>query len=93
MWKSTMTGLVLLVTGADKFAEHASRAPSFEDYLAVRCGPGATAFSAGTASHALLSNLHCWGCPVMAIGAGLLAFAAVKAIRPSPRQTRSAMRS
>ncbi len=93
MWKSATTGLVLLVTGAAKFADHANRAPTLEDYLAFRCGPGASALGAGPASHTLLSNLHCWGCPVMAIGAGLMAFAVVRALRPSRRGVRSAIRS
>ena len=91
MWKSATTGLVLLGAGAAKFAEHANRAPTLEDYLAFRYGPGATAL--GTASHTLLSNLHCWGCPVMAIGAGLVAFATFKAVRRSPRRAPSAIRS
>ncbi len=93
MWKSATTGLVLLGAGAAKFTEHANRAPALEDYLAFRCGPGASALDAGTASHTLLSNLHCWGCPVMAIGAGLVAFAIFKAVRPSPRRGPSAIRS
>lgn len=91
MWKTATTGLIMLVTGAAKFAEHASRAPTLEDYLAFRCGPGATAM--GTAAHSLLSNLHCWGCPVMAIGAGLLVYAGVRSFRPWPSRAASALLS
>jgi len=93
MWKSATTGLVLLAAGGAKFAEHASRAPTLDDYLAFRCGRGASALDAGTASHMMLSDLHCWGCPAMAIGAGLVAFAAVRAVRPSPRRATSPLRS
>jgi hypothetical protein len=92
MWKSATTGLVLLAVGAAKFAEHTSRTPSLEDYLAFRCAPGASALDAGTASHMMASNLHCWGCPVLAIGAGLVAFAAFSAVRSSPRRATSAIR-
>ena len=93
MWKSATTGLALLAIGSAKLADHANRALTLEDYLAFRCGPDASPLGASTASHTLLSNLHCWGCPVMAIGAGLVAFAAVRAFRPLPRGGPSAVRS
>ncbi len=89
MLKIAAAGGALIVAGGTQLAHHLNRPMTLVDYLAFRCGTADTSLATGATGHALSALGHCWGCYAMAIGAGLLAFAAWRALglqRPgSPR--------
>jgi len=68
--------MAVFLAGAVRFALAPGRSPTLEDYLAFRCAGGGGADSA-VLPEALVSLGHCWGCPAMAAGAGLMVWAAV----------------
>lgn len=76
MAKWLMTGSALLVAGLLKIWQHTHAPKTLEDFLAFRCGSAAE-----THGESLLSFAgHCWGCPVAAVGAALIAYAAFTAL-------------
>lgn len=76
MWKFAVTGSILFVAGALKFAEHLNRTPTLEDYLAFRCGPAGAALETNMLAQATHAFGHCWGCYAMSVGVAFVAFAA-----------------
>ena len=64
-------GTLLLVVGLLKIRQHVNAPMSLEDYLAFRCGSVGDSHTESFLSFAG----HCWGCPVSAIGAAMIAYA------------------
>jgi hypothetical protein len=77
--------MAVFLAGAVRFALPLGRSPTLEDYLAFRCAGSGGADSA-VLPEALLSLGHCWGCPAMAAGAGLMVWAAVLAVFSGQRR-------
>lgn len=74
MWKWAITGAALTAAGAGKFSQtlaEAGRQAELSDFLALRCGGGATQALSGAES-LMQAGLHCWGCYAMLAGAGLM---------------------
>ena len=91
MWKLAGFGSALTLAGAIKFSSQVSelgRQAVLQDYLAFRCGAGASGVDAGVhGSNSLaLAAMHCWGCYAMAGGAAILAMIALRAVM-APRRT------
>ncbi|MAB10539.1 hypothetical protein [Hyphomonas sp.] len=82
MTKWLMAGTALLVAGLLKIWQHTNAPMTLEDYLAFRCGS-----ASGAAGDSFLTFAgHCWGCPVAAIGAAMVAYSAVMIMASSRRQ-------
>jgi len=95
MWKWAITGAALAAAGAAKFSQtlaEAGRQAQLADFLAFRCGGGATSPLPGAhgADSLLLSGLHCWGCYAMLAGAGIIAFALWQGLRRQQAPARTA---
>jgi hypothetical protein len=72
MTKWLMAGTALLVAGLLKIWQHTSAPMTLEDYLAFRCGSASEVHG----DSFLTFFGHCWGCPVAAIGAAMILYAA-----------------
>lgn len=88
MLKIASAGVAVLVSGALQLAHSLDRPLALAEYLAFRCGSEDSAFGPGTIGHAVLAAGHCWGCFAVATGAGLVVFAAWRALRPAHQNAR-----
>jgi Fe-S cluster biogenesis protein NfuA len=81
MTKWLMAGTALLVAGLLKIWQHTNAPMTLQDYLAFRCGSATEAHGDSFLTFAG----HCWGCPVAAAGAAMIAYAAVMIMASSRR--------
>lgn len=81
MTKWLLTGTALLVAGLLKIWQHTNAPMTLQDYLAFRCGSATEAHGDSILTFAG----HCWGCPVAAAGAAMIAYAAFMIMASSRR--------
>jgi len=87
MKKTLSAGSLLLAVGMLKIWQHTNAPMTLQDYLAFRCG-------SATASHSdsfLSFAGHCWGCPVAAVGAAIIAYSLFQAVTAMKRPARRAV--